>query len=183
MSSIPSLSSPPAPPATIAAPAVGVDPRARNLAIALWATALIVLIGVFTRSWFTPERGDGGLGLTGVEACFRGQCRTAGWGELRHAPKDINVFAWLGMLGGVATAGFAAVIGGLLISGRARQIPIKAFTIVLGLTAFATTMFAMRVFGEMSKDVALGWSGFLAIGGLLGLGGIVQRGVTPLTRT
>jgi hypothetical protein len=154
----------------------------KHLAIALWVTAVVILVGLFTKSWFTPERGDGGIGLTGVEVCRRDHCQTASWDELRRAPRDINVFAWLGLLGGIGAAGFAAAIGGMVASGKAARIPLKVFNAVLGVAAFSTTMFAMRVFGEMSKDVSFSYSGFLAIGGLIATGAIVQRGVAPLVR-
>lgn len=154
----------------------------KHLAIALWITALLILVGVFTRSWFTPDRGDGGVGLTGVEVCRGGRCQTASWDDLKRAPKDIGVFGWLGLVSGLGSAGLVAAVGGLVFAGRPVRIPLKVVSVVLGVTAFATTMFAMRVLGEMSRDVSLGFSGFLAVGGLLVAGGLVQKGVAPLTR-
>jgi len=181
----PSLPATP-PPAYLAPPttatATPVDARTRNLAIALWGTALLVLIGACTKSWFTPDAGDGGVGLTGIEVCFRGHCQTAGWDELKHAPKDLGVFAMLGFLGSLASIAFTATVGGLLIAGKAQKVPIKIFNGVLGLTAFATTMFGMRVLTEMSRGISIGWSGLLTIGGLLAISLIVQYGVAPLTR-
>ena len=153
-----------------------------HLAIALWVTAAVILIGLFTKSWFTPERGDGGVGLTGVEVCRGDRCETAAWDELKRAPKDIGVFGWLGMLGGLGAAGLAAAVGGLVASGKAQRVPLKVMNVVLGVAAFSTTMFAMRVFGEMSRDVSIGYSGFLAIGGIIAAGAILQRGVVPLTK-
>lgn len=156
--------------------------RTRLVAIGLFVCAALVLVGVFTKSWFTPDRGEGGIGLTGVEVCHRGKCETASWSDLKRAPGDLAIFGWMGLLGGLASAGITAVAGGLLLSGRARQIPLKAMNVVLGLTAFATTLFAMRIFTEMSKGISISWSPFLAIGGLVAIGAIVKTSVQPLTK-
>ncbi len=154
----------------------------KPLAIALWITALAILVGLFTKSWFTPERGDGGVGLTGVEVCRGDRCQTASWSELKRAPKDIGVFGWIGLVGGLGAAGLAATIGGLVAAGNAARTrtPIKVMNVVLGVAAFATVMFTMRVLGEMSRDVSIGYSGFLAVGGIIAAGAIVTRGVMPL---
>lgn len=171
----------PSPSLPVAAPTAAPDSRARVAAIALFACAAIVLVGLVTKSWFTPERGEGGLGLTGVEVCRGDRCQSAAWGDLPRVPSDLPIIAWMGLLGGVAAAGFAAYAGVMLLAGRADKIPMKVFNVILGLAAFGTTMFAMRVYTEMSKDVSLGWSGLVALGGLLGIGAIAKLRVQPLT--
>jgi hypothetical protein len=152
-----------------------IDPRTRNLAIALGVAALLVMIGIFTKSWFTAPRGEGGVGLTGIEMCRGDTCRSVSWDELKRAPDDIGIFGTLGLLGGLASVGFTAAAIVLALQGKAHKLPLKIMNGVLGLTAFFNTFFFMRVWGEMGKDVDLGYSGFLAIGGLIAIGLVVRQ--------
>lgn len=167
----------PSPSLPVAA-ATATDPiRARNTAIMLWVAAALVLVGIFTKSWFTPDRGEGGIGLTGIEVCGGGRCETASWGDLERVPSDIPLVAWIGLLAGLGAAGFAVAAGVLAIQGRADRIPLKVFHVVVGLAAFGTTMFLMRIMTEMDRGTSLGWSGFVAIGGLLAIAGAAKYGL------
>lgn len=159
-------------------------PRRIGAALAL-VGAMMLFVGTFSMRWLkAPAPHDGGVGLTGIEMCRGDRCQTASWDELKRAPKDIGIFGWVGLLGGLGAAGLAATIGGLVASGNTAKArtPIKVLNVVLGVASFATVMFAMRVFGEMSKDVSIGYSGFLAVGGIIAAGAIVTKGVLPLTK-
>ena len=156
-----------------------VDSRARAFAIALWASALLIAVGVLTKHWFVSERGDGGLGLTGIEVCRGDACQSISWGDVPKAPADLQAFAWLGLLGGIASAGFSVFAGVMIGTGRAARIPMKIVNVVFGLSAFATTMFAMRILTEMSRGLTMSWSGALTLAGLLVAAGIVKASTKP----
>jgi hypothetical protein len=163
-------------PAPMPGAAPAVDGQTRSIAIGLFLAAALVLIGVVTPSWFT-ERGAG-AGLTGLS----GGGRSISWGEVPGVPKDIIAFAYLGLLSGIAAIVVTGVMGGMLLAGKARTIPLRAFNIVLGLAAFTMTMFAVRLYTEDPKHMSFGFSGFCAIGGLLVIGALVKSGVTPRAR-
>ena len=74
-----------------ATPALPLDMRARNAAIALCGAALLMLIGLISHAWFTA-RGDGGIGLLGVEECRRGMCHSMSWFDIKRAPVELKMF-------------------------------------------------------------------------------------------
>ncbi|MCE9571758.1 MAG: hypothetical protein K8W52_01245 [Deltaproteobacteria bacterium] len=156
------------------APNAIVDATTRNYAIGLFACALVILVGVVTKQWFTAGRGQGSIGLTGIEVCRSGMCQSIGWGELNHVGKDIQLFGWLGFLGGLAAVGVTIAIGVLTLQGKAAKIPNRPFAAVLGIAAFSTTMFFMRVIGDQ-KDISPSWSGFAAVGGLIAVSVLLKK--------
>ena len=177
----PPVPPPPPPPAAFAPPAPTaspVDGTTKAIAFALFGAALLVLVGTVTKSWFTAPHGIG-VGLTGAEACVRDQCMSIGWSEMKQIPSDVVIFAYLGLLGGLAAAGAAATMGGLLLAGKARKIPVKPINLVLGVAAFSTTMFLMRLYSDDPKHVSFGFSGFVAIGGIIAIGALTKQGVMP----
>jgi hypothetical protein len=154
-----------------------IDSRTQKIAFALFGAALITLIGLVTKSWFTVR--DGHIGLTGIEACRGAQCMTISWGDIPRIPQDVVIFAWLGLLGGLAAVGVGCAMGGMLLAGKAARIPVKAFNLVLGVAAFSTTMFLMRLYSDDPRHVSFGFSGFVAIGGLVAIGALTKQGVMP----
>lgn len=177
-SSPPSSPPPPAaPPPPVGAPPgpfAQVDPRIRNLAIGLFALALLVLIGTFTSSWATASErgGEMGAGLRGFEACGRGHCVSFSWSDAK-APGDLTLFGYLGLLGGLASVAAAVAIGYFAMTSKPNKIPPKVLNIVLGVTAFAMTAFLIRILteGDLEKlDMGISYSGILAIGGVIGIG-------------
>ncbi len=182
---IPSLPPPPpaypSPYAAAPVPATplhpGRDTKLQPIAFALFGAAVVALVGLVTKSWFTVP--GGGVGLTGVEACHGGRCMAISWSEIPKLPGDIPLFAWLGLLSGLAAVGVSATMGGMLLAGKAAKIPLKAFNVVLGVAAFSTTMFLMRLYSDDPKHATFGWSGFVAIGALVAIGASTQQGVAP----
>jgi hypothetical protein len=174
---------PPQPPAYpspyAAAPPVAPakDGKVQLIAYALFGAAAIMLIGLVTKSWFTVP--GGGAGLTGVEACAGDRCMSVSWGDIPKIPSDISIFAWLGLLGGLASVGAAAVMGGMLLAGKVAKIPYKPINVVFGLAAFSMTMFLMRLYSDDPKHMHFGWSGFTAIGALIVIGAITKQAVVP----
>jgi hypothetical protein len=170
---------PPAYPNPYAAPPVhpGRDSKLQPIAFGLFGAALVALIGLVTKSWFTVP--GGGVGLTGVEACRGSHCMSMSWSDIPKIPSDIPLFAWLGLLSGLAAVGAAATMGGMLLAGKTAKIPLKAVNVVLGVAAFSTTMFLMRLYSDDPKHATFGWSGFVAIAGIVAIGALTKQGVSP----
>ena len=164
-----------------AAPApVRADGKAQAIAFALFGAAIVTLVGLVTKSWFTVP--GGGVGLTGVEACRGARCMSMSWGDIPRVPSDIAIWAYLGLIAGLAAVGVAGAMGGMLLAGKAHKIPVRPFNLVLGAAAFGTTMFLMRLYSDDPRHATFGWSGFVAIGGLLVIGGLTKQGVMPRAR-
>jgi len=152
------------------------DQQTKNLAIGLFVLALLVLIGTFTSSWASASErgGSAGVGLTGLEACFRDTCKTISWGDSK-APFDFTLFGYLGLLGGLASVAGGIATGVFAFTGKPNKIPAQIFNIVLGVTAFAMTSFLIRVLTHKElKSLSLSYSGFLAIGGVVGIGVVAK---------
>ena len=170
----PSQMPPSAPPPNWPAPvgATAVDPKVRNLAIGMFICAALVLIATFTSGWATAERGPAsiGAGLTGIEGCFRGHCESASWSKSK-APGDFTFIGYLGLLGGLASTGVGIALGVFGITGKRNPIPDQVANGVFGVTAFAFTFFTIRLMTESNaKQMSIGYSAFLGIAGIIGLG-------------
>jgi hypothetical protein len=174
----PAYPPPYATPSAAAAPAPARDGKTQAIAIALFATAIVTLVGVVTKSWFTVP--GGGVGLTGVEACRGSRCMSISWSDIPHVPSDIALWGYLGIIAGVAAVGVACAMGGMLLAGKLHKIPVRPFEIVLGVAAFATTMFLMRLYSDDPRHASFGYSGFVAIGGLVVIGALTRQGVAKL---
>lgn len=148
-----------------------IDPKIRNLAIGLFVLALLVLIGIFTSSWATASErgGSAGVGLTGLEACFRDTCKTISWSDSK-APFDFTLFGYLGILGGLAAAAGAVAMGVFAMTNKPNKVPANIFNIVLGVSAGAMLLFFIRVMTHKElKGLSISYSGILAIGGVVGI--------------
>jgi len=165
-----------------AQPVSAVDPKVKNLSIALGVLALLVLVAIFTHAWFTmSERGmDGGMGLTGVEVCGRGRCASVSWGDMGgKAPGGIEIFGYAGLLGGLAIAGLSAAWAFFGFTGKPNPIPFKVLNAAAGVAAFGMVGFVVRWFAEGTKGASIGYSAFLGIGGVIGIGVIAKMLTQP----
>jgi hypothetical protein len=164
------------------AAAMSITPKSRTAAIALFVAAAAILVGIFSKSWFDAGR-EGGIGLTGMEECRRGECRSASWGDV-NAPGDLTAFGYLGFAGGLLAGLGCAVAGAMLLAGRAKKLTelhaVKALsgTLVVGLLgqiAFVNTV--------MSKGKApIGWALIVAVVGAVGAAVVVRLLLTPALR-
>jgi hypothetical protein len=155
--------------------------KSRTIAIALFVTALAILVGTLSSSWFTASRGDGGVGLAGIKACEDGMCRTIGWGDIPRSPTELSLFGYVGLIGGVLIAIACAITGGLLLSGKIRQFKVKPFNAVVGVGAGFQVAFLNRIWlGENMRGLSIGWAGFLSLIGILAAVIIVKSQVMPL---
>ena len=153
------------------------DSKTQAIAFALFGAAVLALVGLVTKSWFTIP--GGGVGLTGVEACRGSHCMSMSWGDIPRVPSDIALWAYVGLIAGLAAVGVAGAMGGMLLANKAHKIPVKVFNIVLGIAAIGTTMFLMRLYSDDPKHATFGWSGFVAIGAIIAIGALTKQGVMP----
>lgn len=174
----------PAPVAPLPMPpvATSVDATAKAAAIVLFASSAAMLIGVASFSWFS--RGDSGIGLPGVRECFSGPCRTTMWSDLARAPGEYVLFGYVGLLSLVGAIALSIHAGTRLLQNQARLAKVKALNAFLGIAAFSTVSFWMRLqFGELGHRLSVGYAGFLAIAGVIAAGTVAHRSVRRLARS
>jgi hypothetical protein len=148
---------------------MSVSIKHRNIAIALLTAGLAIAIGALSYSWFTAKAGgeSGGVGLGGVEACREGFCHSVSWGDIPRIPTDVTLFGYLGKFGGLAAAAAAIAAGVMLLTQRARKIPVKHLTIAFGVAAFGQAAFVTRFMTDGMKGVSIGWALFVSFAGLI----------------
>jgi hypothetical protein len=167
------------------APAPSTPNPGQNVAIALGAIALVILIGTFTKSWFAESErgGDVGLGLLGMKACFGGQCMDASWGDMKGSkiPGDIPIWGYLGFIGGLAAAGACGFAAFMAFTRSAHKLPaMKLLQIPLGVASLGMTAFFVRILTEGKDTPSPSYSGFLAIGGVIAAGVVMKKMLEPL---
>lgn len=177
------MAPPPYAQAPYAPPALPVDLRARNAAIALCGAALLMLVGLISHSWFTA-RGDGGIGLLGVEECRRSICRSVTWFDMpRGVPFELKLFATLGIIGILGAVGLLAQATVMLVRREAHRVMMRPLNAALGFAAFGCCSFIFHLtFGELSRKLSMSWAGIAAMAGIIGASVIVAVMVRPLTK-
>jgi hypothetical protein len=153
--------------------AAGIDPKVKNLAIALCVLAALLLIGVVTKSWFTASerRMEIGMGLTGVELSGGGKSMSMSYGDMgKAAPGGVAFIGYLALIAGLAAAAGAGAFGYFTLTRKPNPIPRKVFDIAVGLAVFGTLSFVLRWFIEGTKGASIGYSAILGIGGAIGVG-------------
>ena len=161
------------PPGAPPAPAVAkpFDPKTTGYILA--GCAVAILIGVFTKSWMSGRGGLSGVGPLGVEVCFGGTCQGAGW---EGAPASVTLPAYLALFAGIAGAAASAYIAFLVLSNAPNKFP--AFKIIngaIGVAAFATTFFAVRLLIEGNDQMSISWSPVFGIGGVVAAGIFIRK--------
>jgi hypothetical protein len=153
-------------------------------------------MGTFSMRWLKAPRGDGGVGLTGIEMCGQGyggrsyggdsNCSSMDWDEMTRGgrvDKEIELLkiaAMVALIGSVIAAGLLAAVG---ISGLATQKSLSLLTIfsilgsILALAGAIATVVLLRKYFR-NEHMAFGYSFYLYIAGcVLGaIGSIVSRG-------
>lgn len=169
----PSQMPPSAPPPYTPPPAgAAVDPKVRNLAIALFVLAAILMVGVFTSSWTSKSQGKAsiGTGLTGMEVSMGSRSESKSWGDIKEAPGDFQLWGYLGLLGGLASVAGAVAIGVFGITNKPNKVPLQIFQIVLAVTGGAMLIFLIRLMTHKElKELSVSYSGILAIGSVAGI--------------
>jgi hypothetical protein len=160
-------------------------PRRIGAALALLG-AVMILFGTFTMRWLTPPAPhEGGVGLTGVEMCREGNCKTQDWEQLLRGTRDkdlelLKTAALVALIGSVLAA---SVIGAVGVMGLAtpRSLSVPTILSVIGavlalLGAIATVVLLRKYFKD--DEMAFGYSFYVyGAGCVLGaIGSIVSRG-------
>ena len=175
----------PAPVAAVPPPAVvpAGDATAKVAAIVLFASSLAMVIGLASYAWFT--RGDsGGVGLAGVQQCFAHVCHTSLWTDLARAPGEYALFGYVGLLALAGAVALSIHAGVRLLQNQARLAKVGPLNACLGVAAFCTVSFWMRLqFGELGHRLSPGFTGFVAIAGVIAAGTIAHRTVRRLARS
>ncbi len=175
---------PPQPVAAMPPPYVApaLDPAAKPAAITLFASAAAMLVGVASVSWFS--RGDSGIGLYGVQECARYACKTMMWSDIPRAPAEYALFGYVGLLALVSAIALSIHGGVVLLKNTARTAKVRALNASLGIAAFCTVSFWMRLqFGELGHRLTVGYAGLLCIAGVIAAGTVAHRTVRRLARS
>lgn len=174
----------PAPVAAMPPPQVApqVDPSAKTAAIVLFVSAAAMLLGVASFSWFS--KGENGVGLAGVQECFSMACKTTMWSDLARAPGEYALFGYVGLLSLVGALALSIHAGVVLLQNQAANAKVKALNAFLGIAAFATVSFWMRLqFGELGHRLTVGYAGIVAIAGVIAAGTVAHKTVRRLARS
>ncbi len=154
-------------------PSAAIDPKVKNLAIALAVVAVLLLIGVVTKSWFTASerRVEIGMGLTGIEFCAGSNCQSVGFDKLGgKEPGGVAIIGYVGFIAGLAAAAGAGALAFFTLTGKPNPIPRKVLDVAFGLAIFGTLSFVIRWFIEGTGPMSIGFSAFLGVGGAIGVG-------------
>jgi hypothetical protein len=163
-------------------PAPAVDPAARPAAITLFASAVAMLVGVASFSWFS--RGGSGVGLYGVQECMRYGCNSMMWSDLPRAPAEYALFGYVGLLALVTAISLSIHAGVVLLKNTASRAKVRALNGALGVAAFCTVSFWMRLqFGELGHRLTVGYAGIVCIAGVIAAGTVAHRTVRRLARS
>lgn len=163
-------------------PALPLDNRARNAAIALCGAAVLLLVGLISHGWFTA-RGDGGVGLLGVEECRRTMCRSMNWFDIPRATVELKLFSTIGIIGIVGAIGFLAQAALMLFRREAHRVMMVPLNAALGIAAFGCFSFFFHLtFGELSRRLSVGYAGILAMAGIIGASIVIGTMVRPLAK-
>jgi hypothetical protein len=179
-------------------------PRRVGAGLAILA-AIAVMFGTFSMRWLKMPRGNGGVGLTGVEVCGHGyqreraqnlagrdsngggdgDCMRLDWDEMTRGgrvDRELEILetgALVALIGSVLAAALLVVVG---VLGLATQKSLSLVTIfsILGsilalLGAIATVMLLRKRFH--AEHMALGYSFYVYIVGCVvgAIGSIVSR--------
>ena len=161
--------------------ALPADTRARNAAIALAVCAILLLVGLVSRSWFTGRGGS--LGLLGLEECRGALCRTMSWFDFARAPTELKLFSTIGIAGIVVALGLLGQAAVMLFTRQAHRVMMVPLNAALGIAAFGCFSFFFHLtFGEMSSRLSISFAGLFAMGGIIAASIIVGAMVRPLAR-
>jgi hypothetical protein len=147
--------------------------------VLMLVSALLILLGLVTKSFVTASREDNsvGIGYLGAEVCSDGHCQSFDWDQMGSDVKsDIKAVRWLGLIAGVGAIGLAVVAG--IFAFQRKKFPGVVLHSVLGVAAFAFVYFVLRWIAETHGDISPlpGLSFALAFSGVI-LASVMQATV------
>jgi ABC-type thiamin/hydroxymethylpyrimidine transport system permease subunit len=154
--------------------ALPADHRARNAALALAACAVLLLIGLVSRTWFSARGGT--VGLLGPG--------DISWLDVKRAPTELKLFSTIGIVGIVVALGLLAQAAIMLFRRQAQRVMLVPLNAALGVAAFGCFSFFFHLaFGEMSPSLSISYAGLVAMSGIIAASIIIGSMVRPLART
>jgi hypothetical protein len=142
------------------------DPKVT--AYVIGGSAIAILLGVLTNSWLSAG-GEVGVGPRGV--CYQGTCS---WEIVRKG--DIEAIGYLTLIAGIACAGICGWVAWLTFANTPNKFPkFKLVNGVLGVGAFASTFFIIRLLIESNKEMSISYSPVFAIGGVITAGVFIRK--------
>ena len=150
------------------------DNRARNAAIALAACALVLLVGLVSRAWFSTRGGS--VGLLGLEGGIS-------WFDARRAPTELKLFSTIGIVGIVVALGLLAQATVMLFRRQPQRVLLAPLNAALGIAAFGCFSFFFHLaFGDATRALSVGYAGLFAMGAIITASIIIGSMVRPLAR-
>ena len=155
-------------------------PAMKPVVIVLFAAALFLLVGSFTKSWITMSKGDSfsiHVGLRSMEGCHGGECESQSFLDHldRARGKEVGM-----ALGGAIAAGWGflcavmCAIGGILIfTGKGAKGVFAVLGIVFGALAFIGMVIYLGA-ADKPSEASYGYSMFVFV---LGLGGAITGSI------
>lgn len=145
-----------------------IDPRMRAAAFALLACAVVLLVGFFSRAWFSS-----GVGLLGVD--------TRSWFDVAGAPLALKLFATAGILGIAGAIAFLIHAAVVLFKHQPQSVMMVPLNASLGIAAFGcTSLFLYLTFGDLSLSPR--YAGILTLAAIIGASIVIGKIVRPLAR-
>ena len=149
------------------------DNRARNAAFALAACALVLLVGLVSRAWFSSRGGS--VGLLGLE-------NGVSWFDARRAPTELKLFSTIGIVGIVVALGLLAQATVMLFRRQPQRVLLAPLNAALGIAAFGCFSFFFHLaFGD-GAGMSVGYAGLFAMGAIITASIIIGSMVRPLAR-
>ena len=150
------------------------DHRARNAALALAACAVLLLVGLVSRTWFSARGGT--VGLLGLGD-------GVSWFDVKRAPTELKLFSTIGIVGIVVALGLLVQAAIMLFRRQAQRVMLVPLNAALGVAAFGCFSFFFHLaFGEMSKRLTISYAGLVAMSGIIAASIIIGSMVRPLAR-
>jgi len=140
----------------------------RNTAIALGVAIGLLLAGMLARAWFSGRGGN--VGPLGVELCTP-SCELKSWFDLK-APVEITVLALTALGSAIMSVALAAHAFAMVLKRAHARILRKWLLVSAAIAVLSSAGVIVRM---LSEPFSLGYPGFLAIAGAIGVLGIVYR--------
>lgn len=144
----------------------GAAMKPKQIAVALFVLAGLVLVATFTKAWFTHA--SGGIGFTGMKECFDAHCESKFWLDIPRAPAGLTGIAILGIITGIAAAGLLVHTAAMLLQDRPRDVKLGNTNAALWAFGAVGLCLLLRIFVEHHDGLHVGWGAFVGFAGALG---------------
>ena len=139
----------------------------------LAVAAVLLLVGTFSKSWFSSSSGEGDFrisahfGPSGAEVCVNGNCHSTS--DIGDGPDILPLLSLAAVIGGLAAAAAAGLFGGLTLANKKDKIPgalqPKIVHIAFGVAAGGYAGWFIRVIAD-GKGIGPSWGFVPAFAGV-----------------